>query len=429
MNGRTRAVASNVFNRLRHDKRTLGMIVMMPVIFMVLFGFAFAGEPKNVAMIVVNDDSNLSIPSSAVPSLKLILGDVLGNLSSDVNLSFSEPVIERLRRDETLRIRISSNASWARRQVDRGEAWAFLHFPENYSKALLARLLESMLPAKTSGAIPLPVEMIRKRLGPLLEGAAGNDSSAVLYADKSDTQIYSAVMRATSNAFLESFKEYSPMGRTMEFFTTVNAYGEEAEFIDFFAPGIMVLAVTMITVILTIISFVRERNAGTLARMFASPMTSGELVGGYAIAFGIIAALQSTELLALGVLFFNIHIVGSTILALGIIVLLALGIQGLGILLSTLAKTEFQAIQFIPLVMIPVLILSGIFWPVESMPSFFKPVSALLPTTYAVNALRSVIVRGWGLGQVLPDLVIIAAFAGLVLLAAVQVMKRKAMNL
>ncbi len=215
----------------------------------------------------------------------------------------------------------------------------------------------------------------------------------------------------------------------MEFFTTVNAYGEEAEFIDFFAPGIMVLAVTMITVILTIISFVRERNAGTLARMFASPMTSGELVAGYAIAFGIIAALQSTELLALGVLFFNIHIVGSTILALGIIVLLALGIQGLGILLSTLAKTEFQAIQFIPLVMIPVLILSGIFWPVESMSSFFKPVSAVLPTTYAVNALRSVIVRGWGLRQVLPDLVIIAAFAGLVLLAAVQVMKRKAMNL
>ena len=247
MNGRTRAVASNVFNRLRHDKRTLGMIVMMPVIFMVLFGFAFAGEPKNVAMIVVNDDRNISIPSSAVPSLKLILGDVLGNLSSHVNLSFSEPVIERLRRDETVRIRIASNASWARRQVDRGEAWAFLHFPENYSKALLARLLESMLPAKNSGAVPLPVEMIRKRLGPLLEGAAGNDSSAVLYADKSDTQIYSAVMRATSNAFLESFKEYSPMGRTMEFFTTVNAYGEEAEFIDFFAPGIMVLAVTMIT--------------------------------------------------------------------------------------------------------------------------------------------------------------------------------------
>ena len=228
---------------------------------------------------------------------------------------------------------------------------------------------------------------------------------------------------------MDSFKRYAPIGGAMEFFKTINVYGEEAEFVDFFAPGIMVLAVTMITVILTIISFVRERNAGTLSRIFSSPMTPGELVAGYAAAFGMIAALQSAELLVLGVLLFNVHVQGSLFLVLGLIILLAVGIEGLGILLSTLATNEFQAIQFIPLVIVPTLILSGIFWPIESMPTFFRPLSAVLPTTYAVDALRSVMVRGWGVTWVLPQIVILLAFTATVLLAAVEVLRRKSIAL
>jgi len=426
-------VAANVFRRLRHDRRTVGMIVMMPIIFMVLFGFAFAGEPKNVDTIVVNMDRGASLPPWAIPFVDQILGEtaVERNTTTKQNLSLSDPVVKRLEKSETLSLKQSSNLSWAREELERGRATAVLYIPANYTKVRLAGLIRSlnMDPSRTFKGTPLEHISLQTLLETVF-GVEGNASvRAVLYADKSNTQIYSVVLGAVNSAFIDELRENSPLGSSMQFLNVVNVYGEGAEFIDFFAPGIMVLAVTMITVILTIISFVRERNNGTLARLFSSPMTAGELVGGYALAFGVIATLQSIELLALGVLLFHIQIVGSVLLALLLIVLLALGIEGLGILLSTLARNEFQAIQFIPLVMIPALILSGIFWPVESMPSFFKPLSALLPTTYAVNALRSVMVRGWDASEIWREILILVVFDVSVLAAAVVVMREKSHDL
>jgi ABC-2 type transport system permease protein len=157
-------------------------------------------------------------------------------------------------------------------------------------------------------------------------------------------------------------------------------------------------------------------------------MSAAELVAGYSIGFGLISTCQSLELLGVGVLLFRIHIVGSIFLALGLIITLAIGVLGLGILLSTLAKNEFQAIQFVPLVLIPAIVLSGVFWPVEAMPPFFKPVSASIPMTYAVDGLRSVMVRGWTLGQVWPQFVFLICFALATLTLAVVVMQRKSRN-
>jgi ABC-2 type transport system permease protein len=185
----------------------------------------------------------------------------------------------------------------------------------------------------------------------------------------------------------------------------------------------------MITIILTIISFVRERNMGTLARLLSSPMTPGEIVAGYALGFGIISSCQSLELLAVGISLFNISIVGSIYLALVLIIALAFGILGLGILLSTLAKNEFQAVQFVPLILIPTILLSGVFWPVEAMPPALRVVPRLIPITYAVNGLRSVMVRGWTLGQILPELAVLIAFAAATLSLSVLVMRRKARRL
>jgi ABC-2 type transport system permease protein len=184
----------------------------------------------------------------------------------------------------------------------------------------------------------------------------------------------------------------------------------------------------MITIILTIISFVRERNNGTLARLFSSPMTADELVTGYALGFGIIATGQSIELLAIGILMFQIHIVGSVLLALVVIILLAFGVLGLGILLSTIAKNEYQAVQFVPLVIIPAIILSGVFWPIESMPPLIKPISDCIPMTYAVDGLRSVMVRGWDAVQIWPQILVLVLFAIGTISLAMVVMRKKSQN-
>jgi len=115
-------------------------------------------------------------------------------------------------------------------------------------------------------------------------------------------------------------------------------------FIDTFAPGVISLAVMMVTFMLSIISFIHERTTGTLARLLSTPITEGEFVLGYALAFGLVGLLQSIVVLASALLLFSIHVEGSLLLVLLIIFLLGIGMQGLGFLLSANARNEFQAI-------------------------------------------------------------------------------------
>jgi len=102
-----------------------------------------------------------------------------------------------------------------------------------------------------------------------------------------------------------------------------------------------------------LIAFVGERTSGTLFRLLASPLKESELVTGYAVAFGAIGATQSAVLRAVGVLPFNITIVGDVFLAFAVIALLAIVSEGLGILLSSFARREAQAVQFLPFVVLP----------------------------------------------------------------------------
>jgi ABC-2 type transport system permease protein len=123
---------------------------------------------------------------------------------------------------------------------------------------------------------------------------------------------------------------------------------------------------------------------------------------------------------------FNMTIQGNVLLALGFIVLYAVGIQGLGTLLSTVAKNEFQAIQLVPLVFVPFMLLGGIFWPVEAMPEFIRPISSLIPLTYAAEGLRSIVIRGWGPVELWKDLTALTIFAISMMLIGLAVTRRRA---
>jgi ABC-2 type transport system permease protein len=118
-------------------------------------------------------------------------------------------------------------------------------------------------------------------------------------------------------------------------------------------------------------------------------------------------------------------IVGNVVLAFLIVALLAVVSQSLGILLSSLAKREAQAIQFIPFVILPVFLLSGVFWPVEAIPIWLRPISYLVPPTYAVDACRGVMLKGWGFAQIWSDFLALILFAVFFLLLATWSLKRK----
>ncbi len=195
-----------------------------------------------------------------------------------------------------------------------------------------------------------------------------------------------------------------------------------------FAPALVGFFAYFFVYLLTGVSFLRERTGGTLERLMATPVTRGEVVLGYTLGFGLFATLQVALLLtwalasvhvpAIGPLpdfwlGLGIPIAGSPLLAFLVVVLTALGAVSLGIFLSTFARTELQVIQFIPLVIVPQVLLSGVLFPIASLPAIVQPLVKVMPLTYAVDGLREVFIAGAGLGTAAlqVDLVVLALMA------------------
>jgi ABC-2 type transport system permease protein len=182
----------------------------------------------------------------------------------------------------------------------------------------------------------------------------------------------------------------------------------------------------MVTTIFSVVIIVREKSGGMLERLFASPLRPMELVLGHALALSVIAVLQSTVVLGAALLLFQVEVVGSVVLVFAVLLLFAVGNQGLGMVASAAAKNELQAVQFIPLVLFPSLLLTGVFYPLEAIPGGLRPLSWFVPMTYANDAMHSVMLRGWGAGDIGLDLAVLTVYAVLTMLAAAFFIRRQA---
>jgi len=216
----------------------------------------------------------------------------------------------------------------------------------------------------------------------------------------------------------------------------------DANTVDVLAPVFLGYFGYFFVFLLTGISFLRERIGGTLERLLATPVTRGEIVLGYSLGFGLFATLQVIVLTlfilnAIAVpsigpipaftIGLGVNSAGSPVLAFAMAVLLALGAVNLGIFLSTFARTELQVIQFIPLVIVPQGLLGGIFWPIDRLPDFLQAVAHVMPMTYAVDGLRSVMLKGADLSNssVQLDLAVLAGIAIFFVALATATIKRE----
>ncbi len=178
----------------------------------------------------------------------------------------------------------------------------------------------------------------------------------------------------------------------------------------------------LVMFLITSVGTLRERTSGTLERLLILPITKLEFILGYAKAFGIAALIQATIVssVALGPL--GLKIAGSQLLLIVVAILDALLGMAIGIFVSSFAKTEFQAVQFLPAVLFPQLLLSGLLVPRGSMPSILRIISDYLPLTYAVDATQKVVA---GQGSVTRDFLILAIFLFGLLVAGALTLKRK----
>lgn len=244
--------------------------------------------------------------------------------------------------------------------------------------------------------------------------------------DATSQQISDAILsRVGSGLQRESKAAVSKTGRAEPALTVRYIFGYDLEMIETVGPAILGLVVFFFTFILAAISFLRERSSGTLEKFMVSPLSRVEMVSGYVLGFSFIATIQSATTLLIVVFVFGVPMKGNPLLAFFIVLLLGASALVLGSFFSNFARSEFQVVQFIPIVIIPQIVLSGVFWPLQSVPEFLRPISYVLPLTYSSHALRAVMLKGATLTQILPDLLPLGAFFVLMFAAATLMLRRE----
>ena len=193
---------------------------------------------------------------------------------------------------------------------------------------------------------------------------------------------------------------------------------------DRVGPAILALFPFVIMFLITSITTLRERRSGTLERLLSTPLGKGDFIVGYALAFGLMAALQAVVTVGFAVLVCGLSVTGP-LWQLGVVAVVdALLGTSLGLLASAFARTEFQAVQFMPLLIFPQIILGGLFMPRDQMPDVLYAVSDWLPLSHAIDAITAV-TSGEDAAKIGGPLIIVLAFTlGALVLAALTLRRR-----
>lgn len=239
-----------------------------------------------------------------------------------------------------------------------------------------------------------------------------NAESAVVQLEGSDPAVSQSVLLLLRQVFDQNRPNTAQALQV----TTLYLHGsaDMASF-DNFGPVLIGFFIFFFVFIIAGISFLRERSGGTLERLMASPLKHYEIVLGYICGFGIFTVLQSVLVTWFATQILDIQMVGSFWYLLLITTLLAMTALTLGTLISTFASNEFQMIQFIPIVVVPQIFFSGLF-NLETMSSFLRSIGMITPLRYGADALRDIMIRGKGWGDIWLDALILAGFSILFML-------------
>lgn len=377
---RIMAITGRIISQFRRDHRTLGLLFMAPILVMSILGYVLrAQESTTVSVALANEDRPPAGQSSA-----------------------ALPVIERLKSNENLLVTEMPRAE-AETAVRNGTHRVGLIFGEDFTSGLRAdRKAE--------------IEVIVEGSNP------GQASAALSLVGQSIMQSAPVVLRElVPPAMASAFPQTLPI----EIKATRLFGRDDLKMLDFFAPMFIAYIGFFLIFLLTSVSFLRERTQGTMERLAASPVTRLELVLGYMLGFGFFALLQAMVMLLFTIYVLQVKYTGSLAAIFVVTLALVLGAVNLGIFLSAFARNELQAIQFIPIVILPQVLLSGLLWPVQDMPGWLQAIARVMPLTYAIEALTDIMIRGRSLWSNALPLTALFGFAAVAALLAAFTMKRE----
>lgn len=202
-------------------------------------------------------------------------------------------------------------------------------------------------------------------------------------------------------------------------------FNPNLESANFFIPGLIGVILQLVTVFLTAFSIVRERERGTMEQLLVTPVSKGGLILGKLLPYCVIGFMQTVLVLLVMVVLFGVPVHGSVSLLLLLSAVFLIAALGMGIVISTIAHNQGEAMQMAVLIMLPSVLLSGFVFPRESMPWIIYLIGFLIPATYYIEILRGIILRGAGLAALWDEALVLLVFATLfMILSALRFKKR-----
>jgi ABC-2 type transport system permease protein len=376
---RIAAIVSKELHQLARDQMTFAMIVMIPLVQLLLFGYAINTDVRH-------------LPAGLVNQSHSAYARLLAN-------SVEATQVVQFHHHYT-------SVKAAEQAITRGEVRAVLILPQD--------LTERLAQGKTLGREQPPVNaMDRPEQRP----------AAQWLVDGSDTMITAAI-RGLRNMPLDELVDrevYQPVPS----FEMVPYFNPEQRNVVNSAPGLVAVILSMTMIMFTSASLVREREQGNMEFLITTPVRPLELMIGKIIPFVFVGLVQAGIVLALSHWVFRVPINGS-LLTIGIATLLfIMASLVLGLLISIRAQTQLQAMQMTFFILLPSILLSGFMFPYEAMPVAAQWIAEVLPATHFVRTIRGVVLRDADLGDLMPDISWLIAFALLgLLLAALRFNKR-----
>ena len=369
---RLMAIVVKELRQLRRDRITLAMIIGIPVLQLVLFGYAINLNLRGLSTAIADQ--------SGTAGSRALVMDMLatGVIRPVANADTPQELTELLRRGK-ISIGIAIPPDFERRRIDGREA----------------------------------VQVIVDGSDTVVQGAAMQLAQVPL-----DTA-NGAAATALSQGRLGPDQAVPGQIRVVAF------YNPERRSAINIVPGLIGVILTMTMVLFTGVAIVRERERGNMELLIATPVTRSELMLGKVLPYAAIGLLQTTVVLALGVWLFQVPVRGGVLDVYVASVLLILANLTLGLLISTRAQSQFQAMQMTFFVFLPSILLSGFMFPFAGMPVAVRWLAEVLPLTHFLRIIRGVMLRGAGLFELWPDVLALVAFTAVMMTLAIQRFRKR----
>ena len=351
------AIVVKELRQLRRDRITLAMIVGIPVMQLVLFGYAI----------------NLNLRG-----LDAAIADQAGTAGSRAL------VMDMLATGVVAPVRDARTPQELMAMLKRGEI---------------------------SVGIVIPPDFERRRID-------GREAVQVL-VDGSDTVVQGAAQQLAQVPLQARSHTASTTPAGAGQISVVSFYNPERRSAVNIVPGLIGIILTMTMVMFTSVAIVRERERGNMELLIATPLSRSELMVGKVLPYAAIGLVQTTLVLLLGIWLFQVPVRGSVLDVYLASVLLILANLALGLLISTRAQSQFQAMQMMIFVFLPSILLSGFMFPFAGMPMVVQWIAEVLPLTHFLRLIRGVMLRGAGLFELWPDVLALLAFTAVMMTAAI----------